>query len=655
MSETKLQKKLKRDPRFIPYNEKYDFDYVLNYLKKTVKSKTDSYVEHNALNSSFFNPYFTEYKEYFKEITKGNDLALKDFLELIITFANRDLYLVTACLRESNNDRTEIDYDGMMNSTIQSNIPELGQINAQAGLEASHDGLNMVLNMTLKNYDDDGSSNYELKHLDNCAKLLVFSNIYIVIKSGYDIAIWEDYAIRYSKKSDELKIKIIHKENQYLNRIGEYRLKRNIFSSKMVVLSAFQEQNAFYQHISKEANKKRKAKRLKRTTLDENEIKYKLADGIEKETVFKELQSFASLTTYYAFIRDETLPNINNVNLYDVLVLFTEVQHLFGEAFEIKKVETATDVENFNLFKLKIKKHELIEYLQRKTKYSRNQVKQTLELFIHKEGFYNIWERPLIEIENYLFPVILPLISPNTLRMLDYWLEKGGFDLDSRGLLFEKHIKNVLSFEFKRKGYKFNIPIENIFRNNNDEFEEIDLIVELKKITLIAEVKCIKYPFDPRDYYNMHSRLIEGAEQINRKTKFLIDNRDYFKNNGFLSKPIVKLVITNYPIFSGYEIDGVPITDFSLLENYFINGRFGKGRMVGTKKGVEIDDTFHSEIKYYQNEDELSDNLERFFKNPIPITEKLKDVYIEETQISLPEANPKIIMDYVKFKQSNEI
>jgi hypothetical protein len=77
--------------------------------------------------------------------------------------------------------------------------------------------------------------------------------------------------------------------------------------------------------------------------------------------------------------------------------------------------------------------------------------------------------------------------------------------------------------------------------------------------------------------------------------------------------------------------------------------------MVGTKKGVEIDDTFHSEIKYYQNEDELSDNLENFFTNPVPITEKLKDVYVEETQISLPEAHPKIIMDYVKFKQSNEI
>jgi hypothetical protein len=77
--------------------------------------------------------------------------------------------------------------------------------------------------------------------------------------------------------------------------------------------------------------------------------------------------------------------------------------------------------------------------------------------------------------------------------------------------------------------------------------------------------------------------------------------------------------------------------------------------MVRNDNGFEIDNSFHSEIKYYTNENEFSDNLEKFFMNPIPITEKLKDVYIEETQITIPNANPKIIMDYIKFKQSNNI
>ncbi len=655
MSKSKLQKKLKSDPRFIPYNEKYDFQYVLGYLKKTINSDESIDIKHNALNSSFFNPYYKDLKHYYKEIVDRNSLSKETFLELLITFANRDLYLVTERARESFDNKNEFYYDEMINSSFQSNIPELGEINAQAGLEASHDGLNLVMNMVFQNYKENGDSHYELNHLDDCAKLLGFSNIYIVIKSGYDIAIWENYAMRYSKEEKELKIKVLEEKNQFLNRIGEFRLERNIFSNKIMVLSSFQEKNAFYKHISFEANKKRKAKRLKNVKLVENELKYKLADGFEKESVLKELQSFSSLTAYYAFIRNETLPNLTNVNLYDVLVVFTEVQHLFSKAQGIKKTESATDVKFFDLYKVKIKKYDLVNYVVTKTKYSVAQVKQIIELFCHQDGYFNIWERPIITVGKYLIPVMLPLLSPNSLRMIDYWLEKGGFDLDSRGTLFEKYIKDVLINTLNRKGFKINIPTQNIFRNKKDDFEEIDLILELKNVTLIAEVKCIKYPFDPRDYFNMHQRLSDGAEQINKKVEFLKSNISDFASESYLSKPLVKLVITNYPIFSGYIIQGVPVTDFSLIENYFINGALGKGRMKATKKGVEIDDTFHSEIKYYHNENELSDNLENFFKNPIPIAEKLKDVYIEETQISLPKANPKIIMDYVKFKQSNTI
>lgn len=575
MEKSKLQKKLKSDKRFIPYNEKYDFNYILEYLKKTIDSDESIDLKHNALNSSFFNPYYKELKNYYQEIINRNSLSKETFLELLITFANRDLYLLTERIRKSFNDKNEFHYDEMMNSTFQSNIQELGEINAQAGLEASHDGLNLVMNMVFQNYrEENNDSHYNLNQLDDCVKLLGFSNIYIVIKSGYDIAIWENYAIRFSKENKELKIKVLEKKNQFLNKVGEFRLERNIFYSKILILSSFQKKNAFYKQISFEANKKRKAKRLKNVEVIDNELKYKLANGFEKKSVLNELQSFSSLTTYYGFIRNEKLPNLDKVN---------------------------------------------------------------------------------IELERYLIPVMLPLLSPNTLRMLDYWLEKGGFDLDSRGALFEKYIKDKLLDTLNQKGFKVNIPTQNIFRNKKDEFEEIDLILELKNITLIAEIKCIKYPFDPRDYSNMLQRLSEGAKQINRKTEFLKSNVNDFDGESYLFKPFVKLVITNYPIFSGYIIQGVPVADFSLIENYFVKGAFGKGRMKRTKKVIEIDDTFHSEIRYYHNENEFSDNLENFFMNPIPITEKLKDIYIEETQISLPKVNPKIIMDYVKFKQTNTI
>lgn len=655
MAKDKLLKKLKTDPRFLPYNEKYDFEHILEYLQKTIDPDENLSHKENALNSLFFNNYYKEFKLYYNEIIAQNNLSKDTFLELIITLANRDLYLAISRTHKSFGNKEELNYDEISNSSFKSNIPELGNINVQAGLEAGHDGLNTLMNLVTQNFTDSNNSLFNINHLDNCANLLGFSNIYVVIKSAYDMAIWEDYALQLDASKEELKIKILDEKNQILNRIGEYRLKRNVFSSKSIILSAFQENNALYQSIAYEANKNRKTKRLKSIKLIESEINFKLGDGIDKESVLQEILSFVGLTTYYAFIKNEILPNFNQMKLYDVLIIFTEVQHLFSDAFKINKVENATDIQDFNLYRIKIKKSDLINYILSKTKYSRIQVKEIIELFIHKDGYHNIWERPIIEFGGYLIPVMLPLLSPNTLRMTDYWLEKGGFDLDSRGFLFEKYIKYSLLQILKRKGFKATIPSQNIFRNKNDEFEEIDLILELKNITIIAEVKCIKYPFDPRDYHNMYSRLLEGVTQINRKVSFIQTNIEDFKNELYLLKPFVKLVITNLPLFSGHVIDGVSITDFSLIENYFISGSLSKGRMVMEKKGFKIDDSFQSGIKYYTNENEFSDNLEKFFMNPIPISEKLKDINIEETQITLPNSNPKIIMDYVNFKQTNQI
>jgi hypothetical protein len=512
--------------------------------------------------------------------------------------------------------------------------------------------------MNHQNVNESTISEFELNHLDNCVRILGFANIYTVIKAAYDIAIWEDYTLQFNRKKDEIKIKCIHEKNQILNRIGQNRLERNIFSSKMMLTTAFKNKTNFYALLYSESKKKRKAKRLKWVKIIDNEIIYKLADGFEKESIFREILSFAGLVNYYSFIKNENLPDFKKINLHDILLIFTEVQYIFSKAFEIDKIEKkdeSSNIEIFTQYRMKIKKHDLISYLLNKTKYSKAQIIQIIEIFIHKDGIFNIWEQPLHEIDNYLFPIMLPLTSPNTLRMIDFWLEKGGFNLEKRGKLFENHLIEVLLKALNEKGYKVNIPKKNIYKNRYGQQEEIDLIVELKNVTIIAEVKCIKYPFGPRDYHNMYKRLSEGAEQINRKATFINSNKSDFEKHSFLSKPLIKLVITNYPFFSGYKIKDVPIVDASLIDNYFINGALSNGKLITEKKKLQLDISINSSTKYYSNEDELSNNLSDFMNNPIPISKKINDVYIEENQISLPSASPKIVMDYVKFKHTNII
>lgn len=646
MSKNELLKKIKSDSRFMPFNENYDFEYIRKYISG-IEESTDYDGKIKAVTSIFFNQYYNHLNEYFTYVIDNSELSKVKFLETLIALANRDLYLMHLRTQQSLKDSKEFHYDTFMNSSFQSSVPEFGLINAQAGLEAGHDGLNFLLNLTRKQEILWKAKKSNFNSVDNCAKLLGFSNLFTVVKSSYDIAIWEDYEIWYSKQTEELKIKCKHIEEQILNRIGEYRLERNIFLSKSVVMAAFREKSAFYKMISQEANKKRKPKRLKSVNINSGHLKYKIADGKEIESILKELLEFSVLTTYYPFIKNEELPNMENLNLFDLLLIYSEVQNLFRKAFEIKKIEIDKP-ENMENFHIQIFASELVEYVYLKTKYSKSQIKQAVSLFINSDLYYDIWERPLIKVGNYIVPVLLPLLNGNLLRIVDYWLEQGGFDLDSRGKKFEQFIKQTLKNSINRKGYKIEVIERNIFTNAKGSFEEIDLIIELKTITIIAEVKCIKYPFDPRDYHNMHKRLKDGAEQINRKIEFLKSNGNDFGIENFLSKKIVSVVITNYPIFSGYVIQDVPIIDFSLLENYFINGSLNKSKVTISKRPIEYEDV--DVINYYKNEDEMCKNLQDFFLKPIPVIDKFDSVEIRETQISLPSSEPKIIMDYISFK-----
>lgn len=648
MIDSKLSKKLRNDPRFIPFNDKFDFKFILEYIKKNEKGSIDLNDKIKALTTIFFSQYYESFRNYFSEITDRTQLSKSIFLELTITLANRDAYLISMRSDNSIKKKGILDYDEFTNSSFLSGISEFGVINAQAGLEAVHDGLNTILNLTNKESISTNDKKYCLDDLDNCAKLLGFSNLYAVIKFAYDTAIWENYIISYNNQKEVLKIKCNKDRDQLLNSIGEYRMGKNIFSSKYVMLSAYKEKNNLYRLLSLEAQKKRKSKKLKCVKLIKHEINYELIDGVEEDTILKELLTYSDLSTYYAFIHNEKLPKFKSISLYDIITIHSEIQFLFQNVFELEKPEDKNDLSNFDQYKSRIKKTDLINYVTSKTKYARLQVKEIVELLSHQNGHYNIWEQPFIELNSFIIPIYLPLLYPNSLRLIDFWLEKGGFDLDARGSLFEKHIKDVLVYTLKNKGYHVDCPENSVFRNKKGDFEEIDLILELKNVTFIAEIKCIKYPFDPRDYHNMYKRLAEGIGQLKRKAEFVINNQQDFKKGSYFEKRIVTAVITNYPMFSGYIIDNIPITDFSLIENYFISGSLNKGTL-------DKDNNDSATIKYYQNEDELSNNLNAFLKNPIPIEDKLNDTYIEETQISLPDAIPKIVMDYVRFNQVNII
>jgi len=175
-------------------------------------------------------------------------------------------------------------------------------------------------------------------------------------------------------------------------------------------------------------------------------------------------------------------------------------------------------------------------------------------------------------------------------------MKKGGLDLNLRGPAFEDHVRNELLSDLKRS------PVLNqsivISRSislkeaDGDGSEEIDLLWRFGNTLVVGELKCSVFPSGPLEWYNL-LELVEGAAiQAKRKAEFVGNNLDSlssqvpeFKDLETDSMQVLPLVVLNRALGAGVPVNGVPVVDQVILENY-ISGSMDFGVVVSEQGTV---------------------------------------------------------------------
>ena len=243
---------------------------------------------------------------------------------------------------------------------------------------------------------------------------------------------------------------------------------------------------------------------------------------------------------------------------------------------------------------------------------------------------------------------LLPIFGSNLLYIVDEWLKVGGYSLGRRGTLFEKYVKDTISGDMKHKGYNCSVYAPRKLvpeKAKGAKWIEVDLLVEFSNCILVAEVKCITYPLESRDIFNTYSIIAEGAGQVNKVVAFLEQHKDLLRDKipGLGSKPIVRTVITNYPLMSGHTIAGVPITDINYLRHYMSDGKIDRGAIALTADG-EYDRSSTVNIKYHTNEKEFCDNLSKYLAHSLLVDFLREGCRWEKVQVS-----PDLFFEHVKM------
>lgn len=640
MSEKKtIRKKLQGITIFNPFNAKFDADKLKCYIEQVdLISDDDRYAKTIAESAELYNFYYKEYTEKIKNEIKKANISIEEVIMTVFSMANADCLKLS---KELTKNKSIINLVNMAHLQVDSPEQQFGKMNIIGAVEGQVDYINTMINIIRHVVPDKenklsvhSSQVHKSKEIEEGYKI---ANLLYYIKESYDVALWEDGYIK--KRENKIYVKYIDEKYLLAKHIGYLRTNNNILGG-VVGLEELSNNNIFHNLYFMTG---RSSYIIGEVWLDEKEyIQYSL---IKKENNYEDDIAYVLARTeidmYYPFIYREKMQELNQLSINDMMIMFSMLSKLIEKIIHAK----TNKYQKMPLISIKIEEKEIIKFLRATTTYSKSQIEKFLEINTNKmDGKYriNLWKKLLLSINKTYFLLISAIAAPNYSYLTDSWLDAAGVDLTDRGSKFEKYIKKSLEESLGKKGFTYYIPEINKFKNKNGEFEEIDLLINLKDIVILAEVKCIRYAMECRDINNNMKTIQKAASQVKRKADFINRYKEELQDvtRNIEGKNIIKVIITNYPIFAGTTVDDIPVIDFYLFNSYFLSGKL---------TNVAVSSGNIKEIpkeSYYSNESEMCKKLEKFLYAPPSINVLKKKLKLEEKKLTDSREKIQIFQDF---------
>ena len=614
--------RLKTEKAFIPFNNAFDYSFLSKELQLWIStsdagSKADII---NLFTTCRFLPELQKvYKQFLLEISsciKAINLPYETLCRILVACTNISYLTVSEQFKSSYQTGENLYFSDVFGHQTSSNDPGIGPVNTSSAMSTMID----VLHIAINNAKDKAPAilsklpiqDHEI--LPRLDQFILICNAYFSIKNSYEAAIWNNGYFE-STERHKYFVRFANIERLKLEEVGRMRLQQDSMSTYFKLAELLGGSTDF----DFEWNKiKKEDIGIGSVKIRDGYIEYELTGESDPIEFNVELNHFAALQAFYPFLSNIEIPNCHPLKLWDILSLFHLVLHLFSKVSEGYKLKKNYDsIADILDSPFRIRKIQLVSYLQERTNYPFTVINQFIKLISNPEGkWINFWNYPLLVIEEDILAPFLTITSPMIFHLIDNWLTYGGYDLKERGTLLEKYVRERLDIALNNKGYTYNILQQKKIKINSGESEEIDLLIILKDIVIIADIKCIRYPMEIRDYHNNYERLRDGSCQVNRKTEFIKKHqKELIRIIGDIGdKPIVKLLITSYPIFAGCIFNDVPVVDFRWLEGYM-----NENALVHYSSRVYEGKYINQPIKnavLYNNETDFCKNFEKQMRNP---------------------------------------
>lgn len=326
---------------------------------------------------------------------------------------------------------------------------------------------------------------------------------------------------------------------------------------------------------------------------------------------------------YYRPLIEDPLPLLNGhsvLNILTALAALGDIAEVIMKSFPVQEpIEILAHTIPFSPIVLH---RSLVAALGEACDMEKQSTDLFLKEFTWREG-KSLWFHPLVKVSTgkgpgYLF-AILPLVAPSIYRVVDYWLSTLNLPISRRGELFEEQIATEL-LDAAREGKVDNhfavVHSKTLRSRDGASEEEIDVLFLLHDLTVVAEAKCQVLPATPTDRHNYMMTLTEGAQQAKRKATWVEANLGVAVaalgvGADLLSGHVQPIVITNHSIGAGFVLDGVPILDLLLLEEYLSRPYLAQGQFSSSGLAVQVKGE-----RFYDTPKQMGDHFPEYAAKP---------------------------------------
>jgi hypothetical protein len=646
-----LRKKLQTDIRCNAFNDSFSFDVFAQEVLAAAQDGANADDISAAVVVPYFNNVYTGFYRRVKALLDKELLSVDELEEGILSVCNRT-YLYSMQLADSQIQQ-QVEDTGFIYSNSYKNVRipgATGPTYLADGLENIVDSLNILFSylrhrprMPVTQELDEETVIHALYELASLASQAA------TYKSCYDDLVWQNR--KTEQRGEQLHLLVVERELEEIIQIGKTRIDQtisNASSTAQTLLTGSVGDRAYWLTLFR---RNRKPRHLGPLAVVEGYVVPTTQKGFSEEHLVFDFTIHAAIRTYYEYAEQLILPAAGGLSIQDVAILYAELVELIYALDDLPwqwdghKPFTYDDL---YAIPLRLKESDLKQLLHLKTRYSTAHINAFVKLLTHQgDGRIDFWSKPFVKRHDDLLFALLPITGSHVLYLVDEWLKAGGFSLDARGPLFEKYLRQQVLRDARERGF-FCQDHSGTITLVNGKFEEIDLLIEFRHCVLIAEVKCIGYPLEARDKHNAHKRVVQAANQLNRKANFVRANPQALAT-GLAGKPLVKAVLTNYPLFSGLAVAGLPVADATFLHHYVADGNSRQGFTSIDAQGNR-DYSKSKAVRYYEDEFTFCQNLSHYLAHPVfvestkqycswKVANTVADLYVEFANVDFSGAN----------------